>query len=57
VFFDKVYGGTATDQKCRSEFQKNIKIDKRDFAAIEFLLRKGRRQADSYSTSDIKDIH
>ncbi|KAK0657444.1 hypothetical protein B0T16DRAFT_488584 [Cercophora newfieldiana] len=28
----------------RNEFSKNIAVDKRDFAAIEFLLRKGRRQ-------------
>ncbi|KAJ8125710.1 hypothetical protein O1611_g7928 [Lasiodiplodia mahajangana] len=33
----------------RSEFDRNIKIDKRDFSAIEFLLRKGRRQLDVYS--------
>ncbi|KAH8165180.1 hypothetical protein CIB48_g3042 [Xylaria polymorpha] len=40
----------------RSEFDKNIMIDKRDFAAIEFLVRKGRRQLDLYSTPGIKDI-
>ncbi|KAF5722143.1 hypothetical protein FMUND_3163 [Fusarium mundagurra] len=28
----------------RHEFSRNLAIDKRDFAAIEFLLRKGRRQ-------------
>ncbi|KUI66573.1 hypothetical protein VM1G_02098 [Cytospora mali] len=28
----------------RAEFQKYVAIEKRDFAAIEFLLRKGRRQ-------------
>ncbi|KAK3500568.1 hypothetical protein B0T13DRAFT_535423 [Neurospora crassa] len=28
----------------RTEFEKNIKVDKRDFSAIEFLLRKGSRQ-------------
>ena len=31
-------------------------IEKRDFAAIEFLLRKGRRQLESYSAPGIKDI-
>ncbi|KAI0404859.1 hypothetical protein F4802DRAFT_615273 [Xylaria palmicola] len=40
----------------RSEFDKNMKIDKRDFAAIEFLLRKGRRQLEVYSAPGIKDI-
>ncbi|KAL2270196.1 hypothetical protein VTJ83DRAFT_2380 [Remersonia thermophila] len=40
----------------RSEFEKNIKIDKRDFTAIEFLLRKGRRQLEVYSSPGVKDI-
>ncbi|KAH8788318.1 complex 1 protein-domain-containing protein [Diaporthe sp. PMI_573] len=40
----------------RSEFSKNLAIEKRDFAAIEFLLRKGRRQLESYSAPGIKDI-
>ncbi|KAL1839525.1 hypothetical protein VTJ49DRAFT_1427 [Mycothermus thermophilus] len=40
----------------RSEFDKNIKIDKRDFTAIEFLLRKGRRQLEVYSSPGVKDI-
>ncbi|KAK6841293.1 Complex 1 LYR protein [Apiospora arundinis] len=41
----------------RSEMNKNMKIDKRDFAAIEFLLRKGRRQLEVYSAPGITDIH
>ncbi|KAG7292648.1 hypothetical protein NEMBOFW57_002684 [Staphylotrichum longicolle] len=40
----------------RTEFEKNIKIDKRDFGAIEFLLRKGRRQLDMYASPGVKDI-
>jgi succinate dehydrogenase assembly factor 1 len=40
----------------RTEFARNSKIDKRDFAAIEFLLRKGRRQLDVYSNPGIKDV-
>ncbi|KAK4128924.1 hypothetical protein N657DRAFT_563690 [Parathielavia appendiculata] len=40
----------------RNEFEKNIKIDKRDFGAIEFLLRKGRRQLDMYASPGVKDI-
>ncbi|ROW11321.1 hypothetical protein VMCG_00882 [Cytospora schulzeri] len=40
----------------RAEFQKYVAIEKRDFAAIEFLLRKGRRQLETYSSPGIKDI-
>ncbi|KAM0198008.1 hypothetical protein ACHAPQ_005811 [Fusarium lateritium] len=40
----------------RNEFHRNLAIDKRDFAAIEFLLRKGRRQLESYGSPGIKDI-
>lgn len=40
----------------RREFRRNVGIDKRDFSAIEFLLRKGRRQLEGYSAPDIKDI-
>ncbi|KAL2020743.1 hypothetical protein VTK56DRAFT_8043 [Thermocarpiscus australiensis] len=40
----------------RREFDKHIKIDKRDFTAIEFLLRKGRRQLEMYSSPGVKDV-
>ncbi|KAI9172026.1 Succinate dehydrogenase assembly factor 1 [Paramyrothecium foliicola] len=40
----------------RREFARNLAVDKRDFATIEFLLRKGRRQLDVYSAPGIKDI-
>ncbi|KAK1755070.1 complex 1 protein-domain-containing protein [Echria macrotheca] len=40
----------------RNEFNKNMGIDKRDFGAIEFLLRKGRRQLEMYSSPGVKDI-
>ncbi|KID63728.1 heat repeat protein, partial [Metarhizium hybridum] len=43
------------EQFARSEFDRNLRIEKRDFAAIEFLLRKGRRQLDVYSNPGIKD--
>ena len=32
-------------------------LDKRDFGAIEYLLRKGRRQLDTFAAPGIKDIH
>ncbi|ODA76562.1 hypothetical protein RJ55_07832 [Drechmeria coniospora] len=44
------------EQFARSEFSKNMTIDKRDFAAVEFLLRKGRRQLDVYSSPGITDV-
>ena len=31
-------------------------LDKRDFAAIEFLLRKGRRQLEIYASPGVKDV-
>ncbi|KAM5373852.1 hypothetical protein ACJZ2D_006814 [Fusarium nematophilum] len=40
----------------RNEFARNLSIDKRDFAAIEFLLRKGRRQLEVYASPGIKDV-
>ncbi|KAJ9157843.1 hypothetical protein NKR23_g657 [Pleurostoma richardsiae] len=39
----------------RAEFEKYIHIDKRDFAAVEYLLRKGRRQLETYAAPGIKD--
>ncbi|CAJ2501199.1 Uu.00g040520.m01.CDS01 [Anthostomella pinea] len=41
----------------RTEFNKSVGLDKRDFGAIEFLVRKGRRQLEVYSAPGIKDIH
>jgi succinate dehydrogenase assembly factor 1 len=40
----------------RTEFRKSIGLDKKDFAAIEYLLRKGQRQLEMYSAPGIKDI-
>ena len=40
----------------RTEFEKNIGLDKKDFAAIEYLLRKGQRQLEIYSSSGIRNI-
>lgn len=40
----------------RAEFHKSIGLDKKDFAAIEYLLRKGQRQLEMYSSPGIKDI-
>ncbi|KAH8657530.1 hypothetical protein BGZ60DRAFT_383722 [Tricladium varicosporioides] len=40
----------------RSEFEKSIRLDKKDFGAIEYLLRKGQRQLEMYSQPGIRDI-
>lgn len=40
----------------RAEFKKHRDVEKRDFAAIEFLLRKGRRQLEVMASPGIKDV-
>ncbi|MCJ1399654.1 hypothetical protein MMC11_002856 [Xylographa trunciseda] len=40
----------------RNEFKKHSLLDKKDFAAIEYLLRKGQRQLEIYSSPGIKNI-
>lgn len=40
----------------RQEFEKNIGLNKKDFTAIEYLLRKGNRQLEMYASPGIKDI-
>ncbi|KAK1724023.1 uncharacterized protein BDZ83DRAFT_753008 [Colletotrichum acutatum] len=45
-----------TDQHIRTEFERYITVDKRDFSVVEHLLRKGRRQLETYSSPSIKDI-
>jgi succinate dehydrogenase assembly factor 1 len=40
----------------RREFDKNLDMDKKDFGAIEFLLRKGDRQLEMYQASNIINI-
>ena len=40
----------------RRELEKSIHLDKKDFGAIEFLLRKGERQLEMYASSNITDV-
>ncbi|KAL2007115.1 hypothetical protein VTN00DRAFT_8553 [Thermoascus crustaceus] len=40
----------------RTEFRKNLSVSKKDFAAIEYLLRKGHRQLEMYSSPGIRNI-
>jgi succinate dehydrogenase assembly factor 1 len=41
----------------RAEFRKNAELDKKDFAAIEHLLRRGQRQLEIYESASIRNIH
>lgn len=45
-----------TNRLSRNEFRKNAAIDKKDFAAVEYLLRKGHRQLEIYSAPGITNI-
>ncbi|PGH10821.1 hypothetical protein AJ80_07372 [Polytolypa hystricis UAMH7299] len=40
----------------RDEFRKNLSISKKDFSTIEYLLRKGKRQLEMYSSPGIRNI-
>ncbi len=40
----------------RNEFQKSIGLDRKDFGAIEYLLRRGQRQLEMYAAPGIKDV-
>ncbi|CAK7245293.1 MAG: hypothetical protein STHCBS139747_006869 [Sporothrix thermara] len=44
------------EEYARSEFARHRGLEKRDFGAIEFLLRKGRRQLDVMASPGIKNI-
>ena len=47
---------SSEDVISRSEFEKNLHLDKKDFGTIEFLLRKGNRQLEIYADSGVKNI-
>ncbi|KAI9823228.1 MAG: hypothetical protein M1826_000241 [Phylliscum demangeonii] len=40
----------------RGQFRRAADHDKKDFAMIEYLVRKGRRQLELFSSPDIKSI-
>ncbi|KAF2645652.1 hypothetical protein P280DRAFT_442378 [Massarina eburnea CBS 473.64] len=40
----------------RSEFRQYIGIDRKDFGTIEFLLRRGQRQLETYSDPGIRNV-
>lgn len=40
----------------RNEFRKHLDVGKKDFGTIEYLLRRGRNQLETYSDPGIRDI-
>ncbi|KAJ5443876.1 uncharacterized protein N7458_007748 [Penicillium daleae] len=40
----------------RAEFQKHRSVNKKDFSAVEYLLRKGHRQLEMYASPGIRNI-
>jgi len=46
----------CADTQRREEFEKHLALDKKDFGAIEFHLRKGHRQLEMYTSPGIKNI-
>ncbi|KAF2669641.1 hypothetical protein BT63DRAFT_425318 [Microthyrium microscopicum] len=44
-------------QFARDEFRRYIEVDRKDFATIEYLLRKGKRQLETYQSDGIRNVH
>lgn len=40
----------------RREFEKHLEVDKKDFSAVEFFIRKGTRQLETYEAPNITNI-
>jgi succinate dehydrogenase assembly factor 1 len=40
----------------RREFDRNASMDRKDFGAVEFMLRKGERQLEMYSAPNITNV-
>ena len=40
----------------RQEFEKHLGLDKKDFGAVEFYLRKGRKLLETFEGSGVRDI-
>lgn len=52
-----IVGFPSNTMPYRTEFERNIGLDKKDFAAVEYLLRKGQRQLEIYSSPGITNIN
>ena len=40
----------------RDQFEKGRDVDRKDFATVDHLLRKGNRMLENFATKDVKDI-
>ncbi|KAF1355106.1 complex 1 protein-domain-containing protein [Delphinella strobiligena] len=40
----------------RSEFRQHLHVDKKDFSAVEYMVRKGHRQLEIYSAPGIRNV-
>lgn len=40
----------------RGQFRSNSVVNRKDFAAVELLLRRGHRQLETYSSAGVKNI-
>ncbi|KGO39102.1 Complex 1 LYR protein [Penicillium expansum] len=47
---------TSSQMGYSAEFQKHLSVNKKDFSTVEYLLRKGHRQLELYSTPGIRNI-
>ncbi|KAJ5142053.1 Complex 1 LYR protein [Penicillium atrosanguineum] len=46
----------AISKTMHAEFQKHLSVNKKDFGAVEYLLRKGHRQLEMYASPGIRNI-
>jgi succinate dehydrogenase assembly factor 1 len=53
---NQAQGETDWLTKIRREFKEHQSVDKKDFGAIEHLLRMGTRKLELYSSPGIKNI-
>ncbi|KAJ5157547.1 uncharacterized protein N7482_008647 [Penicillium canariense] len=52
----KNYARPADPSRRSAEFQKHRSVNKKDFSAVEYLLRKGHRQLEMYASPGIRNI-
>ena len=50
-------GSCGVSDSLSNEFRRGQAMDKKDFAAIELLLRMGARKLELYSSPGVRDIH
>ncbi|EER24737.1 complex 1 protein (LYR family) protein [Coccidioides posadasii C735 delta SOWgp] len=57
VLITKPQGSQANFKRyARQEFQKNRDVNRKDFATIEYLLRRGQKQLEMYASPGIRNI-